>query len=359
MSKFCFMRTEKIKSYYTIQEAYDHNARLVYVPNANSELAHLNEVLVPVEEGRMKEIFQKRLMDLPHYKSGGQIRKNAVLAIEVVMSYSREEAEHIDIDKWKEENLKWLSDTFEAKNLLSVVCHADEIGNMHIHAILIHIDNNQRLNASYYFDGAVKLRSLQDSYAKAMLPFGLERGLRHSVAKHEDIKRFYGAINKEITKELPPVQKSGLRIESAEKYRERVNEIYKDANLARLNYEKKLQRKYEEKVTKYKRETIDELIAKNKFDKNLTDRAIKAEKTIDELVKEFGTIETIREKLVEHEAIQKGIDEYMIVHPELKKLIQQLLELLRTIIEWYKKKYYKEVREAYKDMAEKKEVMVR
>jgi alpha-L-fucosidase len=37
------------------------------------------------------------------------------------------------------------------------------------------------------------LRELQTEYAQAMQPFGLERGVEHSRAKHETMRHVYGA----------------------------------------------------------------------------------------------------------------------------------------------------------------------
>ena len=49
-----------------------------------------------------------------------------------------------------------------------------------------------RLSAKDMFNPKT-LRVLQTEYAEAMKPFGMERGVEHSRAKHEDIRHAYGA----------------------------------------------------------------------------------------------------------------------------------------------------------------------
>ena len=74
------------------------------------------------------------------YGTSKKIRSNAVLGFEVVTTFSREDADHMDCNKWKENNTKWLTETFNidpekyGNNVLSVVYHGDEPGNVHCHA---------------------------------------------------------------------------------------------------------------------------------------------------------------------------------------------------------------------------------
>ncbi len=49
---------------------------------------------------------------------------------------------------------------------------------------------------------------LQDSYGKLMKQeHDLDRGIKYSKARHQDIKRYYTALNNTLTKELPFVKK--------------------------------------------------------------------------------------------------------------------------------------------------------
>ena len=112
------------------------------------------------------------------------------------------------------------------------------------------VDN--KLNGTYYVGNKQKLRNLQDSYAKAMAPLGMERGLQKSLAKHTDIKKFYAVLNREVAKELPEI----IPGETIENYRDRANNEYIAANLNHLNEKLVIERKVTEAKTILRNEAI-------------------------------------------------------------------------------------------------------
>ena len=207
---YAFMHINKIKSKSKIDAAYEHNYRKSAVPNAISELKHKNQELIslPYKNGKQMnylELWNERLSSLPAYANHLKPRSNAVLALEVLMTYSRDANDTIDVAKWKEENVKWLRETFNSNpekygdNVLSVMFHGDEVGNLHCHAFIQPIDTNGKLNASYYTGGKVNDKTMfahqQDTYAKAMEGLGLERGMTGSKAKHTSIDKFYKELH--------------------------------------------------------------------------------------------------------------------------------------------------------------------
>ena len=106
---YCFMSIEKIKTGGALMAKYHHNYRLVEVENADASLKHRNEELVklPVRNGLQvdpQEVFRERIKSLPYYQSH-KIRKNAVHALEVVTTFSKDE--FVDIEKWKQKNVEW------------------------------------------------------------------------------------------------------------------------------------------------------------------------------------------------------------------------------------------------------------
>lgn len=200
---YCFMHASKIKSFSSLHGVYNHNYRKIEVSNADPGLSKFNDELIKLpadENGLQKEfttVFHDRIKELDYYKTHN-IRKNAVLAMEVLTTFSRDE--FIDIEEWKKANVEWLNKTFNKasdgkNNVISCVYHADEPGNVHCHAIVIPIDQKGKLNASAYIGDRDSLVELQNSYAEDMEEFGLERGLRGSKAKHKDIKKFYADLN--------------------------------------------------------------------------------------------------------------------------------------------------------------------
>src|SRR5207302_3664751 len=85
----------------------------------------------------------------------------------------------------------WLRETFGEANLVAGVLHRDELST-HLQALVVPIDERGRLNARHFIGGdRHRLSELQDSYAERMAALGLERGVRGSVATHEEVKQWY------------------------------------------------------------------------------------------------------------------------------------------------------------------------
>ena len=253
---YCFMSTQKIKTMAALASKYNHNFRKVRVENVDPALFCRNEELIPLQNKQGKaldynEAFRERASHLPH-----NIRSNAVLALEVLLTFSRDAA--IAPDKWKEENIHWLRKTFDKagdgkQNVISAIYHADEPGNVHCHAIVIPIDAAGRLNASYYINGSRALSEMQTSYAKDMKQFGLERGLQNGQARHQDIKKYYADLNR--AKELP----TALPDETAVEYRARVLENIEELQLAALKKRKDDKTKFDRKLAAERIRTRDKM----------------------------------------------------------------------------------------------------
>lgn len=237
---YSYVHINKLYSYYKIGKAYEHNYRLSEVSNAASEHRNRNEELIslPVRNGRRLsylDTWQERLQMLPAYADGNRkIRKNAILALEIVTSFSREERNQIPLDQWKEANVNWIQETFNTdatqygNNVLSIMCHDDETGNIHCHAFIQPIDQKGHLNASFFTDGRENGRSrysrLQDSYAEAMFSLGLQRGLRGSKARHKDIKKFYTELNQAI-ENVPYPQPGELATDYYKRFQEQLETL--------------------------------------------------------------------------------------------------------------------------------------
>lgn len=226
---YCFVRIEKIKNNASFTRKYEHNYRTENVPNAIPELRNQNEELVPLRsaDGNTWDYltaYQERIKSLDYYKNH-KVTKTNVRGLEIFTTFSRESKDQVDIEKWKEENVRWIREYFNrcpekyGDNVISVMYHGDECGNVHCHAIVIPIDEQGKLSADKYIGNRTKMRSLQDSYAKAMEPLGLERGLKGSSARHQDISKFYAKLNEKM--EVPLPEKG----ESTEEYRLRMMEF--------------------------------------------------------------------------------------------------------------------------------------
>ncbi|WP_432741552.1 MobV family relaxase [Methylobacter sp. G7] len=175
--------------------------------NADPAKAKLNRWLVG--DGNIVGDVKNRI-------GGRKIRKNAVLALEFLLTASPDyfrpdhperggqyqEDRVIDFEK---ASLVWLRDTFGTENIVSVVTHLDE-QTPHLHAVVVPIcPDTGKLNASRWFDGKKSLSELQTRFAHAVNHLGLRRGKEHSTATHTRIGEYYGNVNTAIPPVLPDI----------------------------------------------------------------------------------------------------------------------------------------------------------
>lgn len=189
---YAVLRIEKVKSLAGVGSRAAHNLRASQkaAPHADPSKRGGNVVLMGPNTApeQVTEAVKGRLATVP------KVRSNAVLAVEVVMTASSEfftdkQRGPKDWAAWRDNSMQWLRDTFGADNIASAVMHRDE-RTPHIQAIVVPVANG-RLNASHWLDGPKKLAHLQDTYAGALEPLRLRRGVKGSKAKHTSLREFY------------------------------------------------------------------------------------------------------------------------------------------------------------------------
>ena len=214
---FAILRTEKIKTGGNAGGLNNHLERTMEVPNADPHLTHLN-----FKMAGSNDLWK----DITNRLSQAEItpRKNAVLAIEHLITYSPEWAPF-----WKEGNeksgftlmarnkqddrkatdffieaKKWLEEQYGKENVVNIHVHLDE-STPHMHAVVVPIDKKKKLNCREFLGGREKLRNMQTSFANRVKHLGLERGIEGSKAQHTTLKEFYGMtkqLEKQISKPL-------------------------------------------------------------------------------------------------------------------------------------------------------------
>ena len=95
----------------------------------------------------------------------------------------------------------------------------------HVHALISPIDRESgepRFNAKKWLGGKELMKKMQDSYAKAMEPLGLQRGEENSRATHQDLQTFYRALNNVVRQKLP--KKEQFQDDLA--YQQAIDQIY-------------------------------------------------------------------------------------------------------------------------------------
>ena len=182
-----------------------------YVPdNADVDRTNLNRELVRFPEGvsNRTEAIQHRIDTAGLRRKVG---KNQTKAIRIILTGTHEQMMKIAnggrLDNWIDANLKWLRDTFGEDNLVSCVLHMDE-KTPHLHATVVPIVTGERIRRKREGEKKyetksgprlsaddvmrrTKLYEYQNSNAAAMKPFGLQRGIVGSTAKHQANSEYY------------------------------------------------------------------------------------------------------------------------------------------------------------------------
>ena len=201
---YCICRISKLKSAGAIGSSIDHVERKRDTPNADPKM--VNEKFISSSSEKLAEQVYNRIGDQ-------KIRTNGVLCVEILLTASPEYFRPGDmskagqwdgqqLDNWKEANKNWLTEKFGDK-LVRAELHLDE-STPHIHAYLVPLDENGKLNCKSIFGGRQKLSQFQDSYGKAMAKLGLERGVKGSRARHTEVKEYYAAVNQAPQVTLTP-----------------------------------------------------------------------------------------------------------------------------------------------------------
>lgn len=210
-NNFAVLRVEKIKTFSALKAMENHWNRATPTPNIDpkktkyNKYYHGNKNVVSTVRAKLKE------------KGIVKLRKNGVLALEFVLTFSPEFLKDEETGKylsdakeklknWQIATVKWAKTTY-GDRLIAQIFHYDE-NTIHTHLTVCPFDTSRNgknvLNARGITGGAKKLRGIQDSYAKAVAHCGLRRGVRGSTAKHTSIKEFSKALNqgKKLAKDI-------------------------------------------------------------------------------------------------------------------------------------------------------------
>ena len=191
-------------------ERKDANGKKYIPVNADANRTQLNRELIAFPAGvkNRTDAIQFRIIHAGLHRKVG---KNQCKAIRIILTGTHEQMMKIQdsgrLDKWTDANLKWLRETFGEDNLVSCVSHMDE-KTPHLHATVVPIVTTERLRKKREGEKKYetksgprlsaddvmrrgKLHEYQNSYAAAMKPFGLQRGIVGSTAKHQANSEYY------------------------------------------------------------------------------------------------------------------------------------------------------------------------
>ncbi|WP_017655440.1 MobV family relaxase [Fortiea contorta] len=244
MSPLTILRIEKLKTFGNVAGSDDHVLRNRETPNADPTKENVR--LIGEEDDRsLEKIVKEKISTLKH-----RPRKDAVLCTEMFLSASPEyfrpdnpsaSGQWSDdlMQQWAIASRDWLAQNYGSKCVRAEL-HLDE-STPHIHAYIVPVNEKTgRISHDAMFggrggQGRIKLSKLQDSYAAALAPLGIERGVKGSKATHTKVKEYYQAVNSEpLTAVLGNNQLAPTPFESASSY---VARIQSDDQFQAINHQ--------------------------------------------------------------------------------------------------------------------------
>lgn len=188
--QYAILRHAKIKApLMGAAVAHNHRTSSVEKVNIDANQTPLNQVLKA--EGTVAERLATKLKTLTT-----KVRKDAVVAVELVLSASPEWFDGLATDRkalhghpkfreWVKASIAWARGEF-GKNILDVSLHMDE-SSPHMHILAVPLTKDGRLCAKEVLARTELIRR-QDGYSKAMEGFGLSRGDSAKETKRRHIK---------------------------------------------------------------------------------------------------------------------------------------------------------------------------
>jgi hypothetical protein len=241
MNNLYILKIEKVSNLTNLANRAIHNFRKIptAAPNADINKRYLNTVLVNAGIEDYSALWRDRQYEVNMEGGYCKPRKDSVYAYEIVLGYSHGAIADDKVMKWAEANVKWLGEAFGGdKNVLSAVLHMDET-TPHIHAIVIPIDERNRLCAKSFTGGKKKMFRLRDSYTKAMEQLGLEAPIRYTKADNYELKKFYRAVNTIVN---TPAPEKGEE-ETEEEFIDRCESWVKNIEFKTMDETRKAERK--------------------------------------------------------------------------------------------------------------------
>lgn len=189
---YAILRTQKLKSGQAVRRSLAHAFREQDTPNADPSRTPQNTHIGAANVGEALARFNARL------ETQEKIRKNAVLAVEYLITGSPEDIHgksREQQDAYFRDSLEWLKQRHGAENVIYAGIHRDE-QTPHMYAYVVPLDERGKLNCRAFLGGAKALSDLQTQFATEVgQHHGLRRGIEGSKARHVRVKDYYARVN--------------------------------------------------------------------------------------------------------------------------------------------------------------------
>ena len=186
MANYAIMRCKKLTGMGSVASALQHCYRERETPNANAERTPENYCSVSKSTdqamGRVGAAAGKR-------------RKDAVLAVEYVMTASPEwwkEATPRQQAEFFARSEQWLEKKYGKDRVVAAVVHRDE-ATPHLSAFVVPLTQDGRLSAKEFIGGRSKMREDQSTYAESVKNWVLSAASREAAPR---IRQFSTTTNR-------------------------------------------------------------------------------------------------------------------------------------------------------------------
>ena len=197
MSNFAILRTKKHKHLSSIAGVGRHHTRQIPCKTADITKAHLNRFWGAGGSAKDVRARVESIIDEAQKKAPRKFRTDTVKAIEYVFAASPEwwkTASREQRNGYLKKCRSWLEKKHGRGCIAAEWLHMDE-ASPHLHALAIPLVNGV-LNAKHFLGGKAVCSELQTDFHKQCgEPYGLERGIIKSEAKHMRSVDWWAALN--------------------------------------------------------------------------------------------------------------------------------------------------------------------
>ena len=202
-----------------------HTSRSKDTPNADPTKQNVRFI---GDVDSKENLEQLVLNKIGQHKQKRKIRTDAVYCVEILLTASPEYFRPTDptnggyyeeeqLQSWLKASKKWLNSQYDDR-VVRAELHLDEM-TPHIHAYFVPLDEKGQLRCNHFFNGRQKMRAFQDSYHDAVEHLGLERGIKGSLAKHQDIKDFYRIVEEGKDLEVNRLNQAQVKAKAVDRER--------------------------------------------------------------------------------------------------------------------------------------------
>jgi hypothetical protein len=197
MTSFAILRTKKYKSLQSIAGVSKHHTREIPCKTADIKKAPQNKFWGAGASSNDVRNKVKTIIAEAQEKAPRKFRDNTVKAIEYVMTASPEwwkTASRDERNGYLKKCRSWLEEKHGRGCIAAEWLHMDE-ASPHLHAIVVPLFEGV-LNAKHFLGGKKVCSELQTDFHKQCgEPYGLERGIIKSNAKHMRAVDWWAALN--------------------------------------------------------------------------------------------------------------------------------------------------------------------